>query len=1461
MSKLTNKYKLTYFQEGDITLSTAEMQRWETLDAQLYGLFSIMGNGVIDGWEISYASGLSIAIAPGKGHVTFVAVESTQITLLSLISSSWNYIYASLDPTSYWTKKVNFVSFATPSTSSSFLYIGKVLADANGVTDVNTDGIAELGFIGLIKSLVADHRHIGGTDNPSPIDLSSEVQGILGIDNIPDIDASKIQTGTIDSDRLPLIDHKTKLTGVGSLTHAQLDSFVEQFSIEDQKLMGEVSTVNLLQLILSLKHAYPDIDEYLVNEIAFIPGISPDDYIDTDNTTAVVDTRTYAEGGQHTITGTASAGTKSYTKIWDSEDDFIDSTINNIYITGDSVSLSVNENTSIIEDFPLLPSLSGWVLETQDNSVIPSNINLDDTTYVTPKNYSEPYHSGKLTIGSESIEVRLLLKKEFDAQDWSGYKYLKFYIKTESVEHGDLFFYFEDSYQGAQNSYTKVLNRNAPTVNVDTMQNGWQEVVVDISSYTRTSVNRVGFYVSTADGWDTSKNFDLNIDNIILSSGNVYKEDGYIRFIYGNNFPYTFWKMRWEAVVPSDTESTGVSIQARCRVANTIAGLSTAIWTPYTSTSGDAIPVSGTYKYIELEFYFTASTSLTRSVTLKKAYLDFYASDTDNSFEYSKKSDWDAGILFNIDTETVTNSITVSNTSDIGSYYYGSDGNAYQLDSELVELYKIVGSALPISTNQVLNGLPSSLGLVTGVSRGDNGSLWLSDVDNDRVIEVDKTGNLLRGFYGSFLTTPTDPYGYEEMGPGSNVVQESNTTTATTTQVLSPGLSVLHSVYNPSSGELYIVFNQNLENIYSSDTSLNLSRIYIKMGSHKIFLNSSTVELLGIDSTRYNAWVGASNSSSEFLSLLKQFNFNSHVLKFTVGGAERTLLDYLLNEENPSVIIASPMEGEKVSSTVTLTFLTNYVDLSSDKLRVTLDGTNIQTIQQRTITYSGLATGKHTIEVEVLNSSNVAYTNIEAVASMTFVVEGTYVYPVVYFVSPRPNQIFSSSPAQIDFKVSNFPIIPSDQHIQYVVDSEEPVDYYSTDPIVINDLLPGKHTVRIYTVDESGDQLVYPYGDDTVEFIVGLNSMALPILYVETGAIKDSTLQYTTTSQKQYITTSNVIFTNIYSPIDVQIIPEDDTQSGVTILVSKLRSLSWTNGLSEEDNATELGVRIGASLISSTNTVSNATSTTSTTSNILLAAIPTKELIYGTKYLNGHSVIQLDMDGNVVFSNNAAIFANSKEDSKNLLGSAEKIGTSELLIADAVRQRAIIIQTNLDTQIPMVEWQYDSDRYISDFHLVHQDEIVISVTDGYISETELFARTGTTVAWQNDSSVPIAIYSGYTTYDIFQSDPDLNLYGGAFESSTLQPGERYTFKFNAEGSFDWFVYPSILTAKVTVTTRRLSDRDQYIILENDGLDSPFSSRVIKVDSWGNVLWSFGESYLVKPRDARPLIDNGVLIST
>lgn len=364
-------------------------------------------------------------------------------------------------------------------------------------------------------------------------------------------------------------------------------------------------------------------------------------------------------------------------------------------------------------------------------------------------------------------------------------------------------------------------------------------------------------------------------------------------------------------------------------------------------------------------------------------------------------------------------------------------------------------------------------------------------------------------------------------------------------------------------------------------------------------------------------------------------------------------------------------------------------------------------------------------------------------------------------------------------------------------------------------------------------------------------------MYVEKDAINDDQGNSIGNLINLYVDIEKIVFTNLYAPVDVQVIPSEasiNNDGGLTVLVSKLRSQSFTNGLGGEERATELINR-------STNEANTDPNSEAIELNESFSEVETSSLIYETNYLDGHSVVQYNMEGDVIFSNNAAVFASSLESAKNHLGSAEKMGVSELLIGDSENKRAIIVNTELSTQTPTIIWQYDSDRYVSDFHLDDQEERVVSINDGSISEGVTYIREGMDLTWTNNSSSPISIYSGSTTYTLFNLNPNLNLYGSEFKSPTLQPGESYTFKFNEEGNFPWFVYPSILTGEIKVNKHRLSSQDNYIILESDGLDSPFSSRVIKVDSWGNTLWSFGEGYLVKPRDARPMLNNKVLIST
>ena len=386
-------------------------------------------------------------------------------------------------------------------------------------------------------------------------------------------------------------------------------------------------------------------------------------------------------------------------------------------------------------------------------------------------------------------------------------------------------------------------------------------------------------------------------------------------------------------------------------------------------------------------------------------------------------------------------------------------------------------------------------------------------------------------------------------------------------------------------------------------------------------------------------------------------------------------------------------------------------------------------------------------------------------------------------------------------------------HLQYILDSQPPIDYYSTDPIILYGLPPEKHVIKLVLVDESGQQIIGDYTSAPVDFVVGINSLTDLKVTMLSGAVTSLAGNLTSTITLP-VSVGNITVTNIYSPIEVQFIPNEisvENPTGVpTILIAKLPT-------------------------------------------------PDTDKPVKSNYFDGHTVLQYDLSGKLIFSNNTALFAKDRATMKQLLGSAEKVSATELLLADTLQNRAIVVVTNPQTQASQITWEYDADRSVSDFHLIKADNVIISVGDSTVTPPALSIQFGTTVIWKNTSSSMITIYSGNTTPAQFNADPDLTLYGQEFISQQLMPGQEYAFTFNTLGTYDWFAYPSIATGQVVVGSARISSGDTYLIVEND-IASVTGGRVIKVDTWGNTTWSFGDQFLYLPRDARSQPDGSVIIS-
>ena len=1456
--KRTSKYQLGYFETNDITTAGPEMQRWETLDTQLYALFNVIGNGVINGWGLQASSGLAITVAPGSGNVAFVSVASDGNSIINNLSpSSRNYIYAQLTDSSYWDQSVVFSAYVSPTTSVSNLYLGYVDTNLTEVTAINVDDVPMLGFLDLIKNAIKDHRHVGGTNNPPPVNLASEVQGVLGQSSIPALDASVVQTGVLDTNRIPKISHITGLTDQGTLTHGQLDSFVDTMMQSPYGNLGETALINLLQLTLSLKHVYPDIDQYLVNCGVIIPGISSDEMIDFDNTTAIVDTRTSAQGGQHTITGLPAASSRLYTKTWDTADDYASATIYQTTLDGDLVTLQTTRNTLVLDRFN---DINNWTIITRDTSTVSPSAALDSSTYTSAPT------SGQVNIGSEIVEMQMLFKKTFTAQDWTPYQYLTFYINTASAQHGDLYFFIQDGVAGIQDSYVKVLNRNTPTLDQTTLANGWQQVIIDISGFTRSAINSMSFMLSTSTGWNVAVPFTFNVDDIILDAGDLFSAHGYMRVVFGGDFKVQFDTVRWDAIVPA-----GTLLRTRARCADTVSALPGALWTEYTAVSGTAFGFSQLYNYIEIEMYFDADSTLALAPYVQALYLDYHASATENTYTIDTQSAWKNGQLFNIDADTYPNQIVVSGGSDLGKILYGSVGSVGKKDANFNTLLTLASSALPCSTQQALNEQPPALGMITAVERGNNGSIWVADADNDRVVELDGNGQLIRGFYGSFLKDPTADYGIEDSGPGSNIYTSSTYTTPldgleVATSASNTDLAVIQALYNPDTGIVSLIYNDTLENIYAINSTLNINKIRIRVGNSLFYLQNATSALMGVDRVGYTLWspvYAASDAAvrSNYGLNLRQFMFTSHVLQLTLPSATKTALNALVTSYQPQVAIISPCNNTVTGTSMTITFAYYNFTIGSGSgmpsAYVVVDSTPY-TIYSNTLSVSGLSDGLHTITVSLQDATGHAYTNIGATATTTFVVKaGAYTDPIIQFSSINPNQIFASSNIAFAVSTQNFPLVQGDQHYRYKIDGGTPSDIYTTEQVVIKDLTAGAHTILAYLVDANGNTLAYTYGSVSCQIIVGLNPNAVMRVYYDAGSVRNLSGVSTTSFGKVDCSVANIMLENIFAPVDLQLLSSDLGSDEASIVIGKLRSLSSTVYLAGPVYAQESAARMSNEVIAANN-AAGGTPTALQPVNPSLASVSSPNLVFGSSYMDGHSVVQLDMNGNLLRSTNAAVFAGTRAMLPNVLGSVKKLSGDNFVMADSSNNRAIISHASTDGV--RLLWQYDSDRYVVDCMPVIQDEIIISIGNGTVSPNLIPVNNGTLITWRNDASVPVTIYSGTTTPTLFALDPDLTKYGNEFQGQ-INPGETYSYRMSGYGNHSWFVYPWIITGNVVVAEQYIGDNSYFYLLESDGLATPYTSRATRIDTWGNVLWSFGEGLLIQPHDIRPINDGRILIST
>lgn len=271
--------------------------RFKAIENQMYNLYQIFKNGIIEedpsvpSWRIQTYSNefklTKITITSGKGFVSYKAGNTTaskDVTLPTIpttVGISKVYVYAYENANTAVTGDVDFVASLTQINDTvNYIALGYLEIDVAGnLISLFETNRQDITLFSSLSYLIKNHKHIGGTGNPSQIDLSFEVKNQITSENISSVDAAKITTGILDSARLPTISHNS-LEDKGNLSHDQLETALLAIVNNDANdKMSDLSIANRLQMLVALKKSggvgFTFIDSTQINTLTYVPGIFP----------------------------------------------------------------------------------------------------------------------------------------------------------------------------------------------------------------------------------------------------------------------------------------------------------------------------------------------------------------------------------------------------------------------------------------------------------------------------------------------------------------------------------------------------------------------------------------------------------------------------------------------------------------------------------------------------------------------------------------------------------------------------------------------------------------------------------------------------------------------------------------------------------------------------------------------------------------------------------------------------------------------------------------------------------------------------------------------------------------------------------------------------------------------------------------------------------------------------------
>ena len=151
--KTTDIFQFVYVDEGDILPPEIEASRWTKLDRQMFALYELFGNGIIEGWELYEGEGLSIVVSSGRGHINYMSARTNNAVAITDLKPYTQYgIYAQRVYSAAFIESVEFVFSETPQISTSLVFLGTVTTGETGIDDIDMTDREDISYIASFRS-------------------------------------------------------------------------------------------------------------------------------------------------------------------------------------------------------------------------------------------------------------------------------------------------------------------------------------------------------------------------------------------------------------------------------------------------------------------------------------------------------------------------------------------------------------------------------------------------------------------------------------------------------------------------------------------------------------------------------------------------------------------------------------------------------------------------------------------------------------------------------------------------------------------------------------------------------------------------------------------------------------------------------------------------------------------------------------------------------------------------------------------------------------------------------------------------------------------------------------------------------------------------------------------------------------------------------------------------------------